>query len=154
MSCQINGDREGLWLEHTALWLASILVRESSSLSYGAVRAGTDKLGEWRSHKSVPFSFPVQSKPQQRRQSGPYSFDILEGLHPNLLVKEVLLLFPAPYANLLITQHHACFETPPLLTHPNTNLAHSFLQHSRWAKTATWESNTMHDKGKLRLKNK
>lgn len=90
MSCQINGDREGLWLEHTALWLASILVRESSSPSYGAVRAGTDELGEWGSHKSVPSSFLVQSKPQQRRQSGPCSFDILEGLHPNLLVKEVL----------------------------------------------------------------
>lgn len=130
------------------------LLRESSSPSYGAVRAGTDELGEWGSHKSVPSSFLVQSKPQQRRQSGHCSFDILEGLHPNLLVKEVLLLFPGPYATLLIIQHHACFETPPLVTHPNTSFAHSFVQHSRWAKTATWESNTMHDKGKLWLKNK
>lgn len=142
MSCQINGYREDLWLEHTALWLASILVRESSSLSCAAVRAGTDELGEWGNHKSVPSSFLVPSKPQHRRESGPWSFDILESLHLNLPVKGVLFLLPAPYATLAIIQHHPCVETSSWLTHPNTNSVHSFVKRPRWTKTVTLESNT------------
>lgn len=40
------------------------------------------------------FSSPVPSKPPQRRESGPRSFDSLEGLHPNLLKKPCCLSLP------------------------------------------------------------
>lgn len=93
-------------------------------------------------HKSVLSSFLVPSKPQHRRESGSWSFDTLESLHLNLLGKEVLFLFPAPYAALVIIQHHSCVETSSWLSHPSTSFAQSFVKHPRWTKTVTLESNT------------
>lgn len=91
--------------------------------------------------KTDSFSSPVPSKPLQRRESGPFSFDSLEGLHPNLLKKSCCLSLPLTQ----LWQLYSMRAFNPLFYF----LTQTSALHSTQGKTATWESDTMHDKVKL-----
>lgn len=91
--------------------------------------------------KTDSFSSPVPSKPLQRRESGPFSFDSLEGLHPNLLKKPFCLSLPLTQ----LWQLYSMCAFNPLFYF----LTQTSALHSTQGKTATWESDTMHDKVKL-----